>query len=109
MRAPAQVSCPVKQVAVYLTPGDVADLLQVSVKTVYRWAKDDPLMPVLRIGGCVRFPRERLLTWLRASEHGHQSRKPLLAASQVRELSEARSPEKGACAHPCAQDKGERP
>jgi len=43
------------QVAVYLTPKEVADLLRVSEKSVYRWARDDPSMPMLRLGGTVRF------------------------------------------------------
>jgi excisionase family DNA binding protein len=48
----------------------VADLLQVSAKSIYRWIKDDPTLPALRIGGTVRFHRERLQRWLRAREQG---------------------------------------
>src|SRR3989442_15222633 len=44
----------------YLTPQDVAALLKVSSKSVLRWAKSDPTMPALRIGGSVRFHRDRL-------------------------------------------------
>lgn len=54
----------------YLTGCQLAALLQVSVKSVARWANSDPSMPVLRIGRTVRFPRERLLRWLRAREQG---------------------------------------
>ena len=54
----------------YLTPGQVADMLQVSEKTVYRWAKGDPTFPMLKLGGTVRFPRERLFRWLRDREQG---------------------------------------
>ena len=50
MTAPAPVSISSTQVAVYLTPKEVADLLRVSEKSVYRWAKDDPSMPMLRLG-----------------------------------------------------------
>ena len=54
----------------YLTGEQVAALLQVSVKSVQRWASNDPSMPVLRIGRTVRFPRERLLRWLKTREQG---------------------------------------
>ncbi len=57
---------------VYLIPLEVAALLRVkNAKSVYRWMKADPTMPALKIGGTVRFPRERLLAWLRAREQGH--------------------------------------
>jgi excisionase family DNA binding protein len=54
----------------YLTPAQVAQLLQVSEKSVDRWPKQDASMPMLKIGKVVRFPRERLLTWLRQREQG---------------------------------------
>jgi hypothetical protein len=41
----------------YLTARQLAAWLQVSEKTVYRWAQQDPSMSVLRIAGVVRFPR----------------------------------------------------
>lgn len=53
-----------------MTAAEVAELLQVSTKTVYRWASEDATMPLLRIGGVVRFPRERFLRWLRQHEQG---------------------------------------
>jgi excisionase family DNA binding protein len=53
---------------VYLTALQVADLLQVDEKTVLRWSLEDASMPVLRRGRVVRFPRERLLTWLERQE-----------------------------------------
>ncbi len=53
---------------VYLTPAKVAELLAVSVKTVSRWALEDPSMPVLRRGRVVRFERGRLLAWLARQE-----------------------------------------
>jgi excisionase family DNA binding protein len=52
----------------YLTAPQVADLLQVDEKTVLRWSLQDASMPVLRRGRVVRFPRERLLTWLERQE-----------------------------------------
>jgi excisionase family DNA binding protein len=48
----------------YLTAAQVARVLQVSSKNVYRWAERDATMPTLRIGRLVRFPRQRLLRWL---------------------------------------------
>ena len=58
----------------YFSADDVAAMLQVSRSTVFRWAKQDPTMPVLAIGGVVRFPRERLLVWLRTRERGSVAR-----------------------------------
>lgn len=54
----------------YLTIEQLAALLQVSQKSVYRWASTDLSMPVLRIGRTVRFPKERVLRWLRSREQG---------------------------------------
>src|SRR2546422_7484338 len=56
--------------AEYLTAGQIAELLQVSEKSVYRWAAGDPTFPMLKIGGTVRFPPERLINWLRKREQG---------------------------------------
>lgn len=53
---------------VYLTAAQVAELIQVDEKTVLRWSLEDASMPVLRRGRVVRFPRERLLTWLERQE-----------------------------------------
>lgn len=60
----AQASRQPQESLAYLTPAEVADLLRVSVKTVYRLAAQEPTMPMLKLGGSVRFPRERLLRWL---------------------------------------------
>lgn len=54
----------------YLTIDQLAALLQVSPKSVSRWASADRSMPVLRIGRTVRFPKERVLRWLRTREQG---------------------------------------
>jgi excisionase family DNA binding protein len=64
----------------YLTSDQVAVLLQVSVKSIYRWAAGDPTMPALRIGGTVRFNRDRLERWLRDREQG-RPRSPKMAAT----------------------------
>jgi excisionase family DNA binding protein len=60
----------------YLTASQVAELLQVSVKSVYRIAAENASMPVLRLahGGSVRFHRERLMRWLDAHEQGRHRR-----------------------------------
>jgi excisionase family DNA binding protein len=67
-RSPASATRP--SASEYLTPQDVADLLQVDVSTVYRLASRERSMPVLRLGGSVRFPRERLERWLLVFEQG---------------------------------------
>jgi excisionase family DNA binding protein len=66
----------------YLTAADVAEMLQVSEKSVYRWANAAPTMPALRIGGTVRFPRERLERWLRDREQGRPTRRQVPAAAK---------------------------
>jgi len=55
----------------YLTPDQVAELLSVSTKTVFRLVAKDSTMPVLRLNAqVIRFPRERLLRWLQQREGG---------------------------------------
>lgn len=46
-----------------------ATIIDVSDKTLYRWATD-PTCPVLRVGAVVRFHRERFRRWLLAREQG---------------------------------------
>lgn len=55
---------------VFLTAEQVAALLQVSEKSVLRWAAADATMPALRIGRTLRFDRERLLAWFRLNTQG---------------------------------------
>ena len=70
----------------YLTPAEVAELLRVkNAKSVYRWMKDDPTMPALKIGGTVRFPRERLERWLRDREQGSPRPRRVRMAAQAEE------------------------
>ena len=52
----------------YLTAAQVGVMLQLHKKSVFRLARQDATMPQLRVLGSVRFPRERLLRWLRARE-----------------------------------------
>ncbi len=54
----------------YLTVEEVAAMLRVSRASIYRLAASDDTMPVLRLPGAMRFPRERLERWLRAREQG---------------------------------------
>ena len=80
----------------YLTAEDVAELLRVSVKSVFRWASEDPTMPALRIGRTVRFPQERLERWLSSREQGAgRSRRPSPVANgdaEMRATSDAMRP-----------------
>jgi predicted DNA-binding transcriptional regulator AlpA len=52
----------------YLTAAQVGAMLQLSAKSVYRLARADSTLPQLKLMGTVRFPRERLLRWLRSRE-----------------------------------------
>jgi len=56
--------------AAYLTAEQVGAMLQLSAKSIYRLAASDPTLPMLKVGGSVRFPRERLERWLRDREQG---------------------------------------
>jgi excisionase family DNA binding protein len=49
---------------VYVTPQQVAEMLQVDERTVLRWAQQDASLPVSRIGRVIRFERAALLRWL---------------------------------------------
>jgi excisionase family DNA binding protein len=76
-------------VAQYLTPAQVAELLQVSEKTVSRWSLQDASMPTVRIGRVVRFEREALLAWLRRRQprgSAQRQRKDGPSVAQVRNL-----------------------
>jgi excisionase family DNA binding protein len=48
-----------------LSPGEVADLLRVTPKTVWRWANDDGL-PTVRVGGHRRYRWADVKTWIGA-------------------------------------------
>lgn len=83
MRTAPQVPESTKPLASYLTPAQVAEMLQLSAKSVYRLSKADPTMPMLKLGGTVRFPRERLERWLRDREQGPRMRKPVLSVAKT--------------------------
>jgi excisionase family DNA binding protein len=73
----------------YLTPRQVAALLQISSKTLYRLASTDPTLPCLRIGGkggALRFPKARLEAWLRAREQGLARPRRLTVAAEPRDV-----------------------
>jgi hypothetical protein len=72
MTTVSSASPPASASTEYLTPGQAATMLQVCEKTLGRWAKADPTLPVLKILGTTRYPRERLLRWLRDREQGRQ-------------------------------------
>ena len=61
--------------SLYITAAEVAALVGVDSATVYRWASSYLDMPVLRIGGVVRFHRDRLLTWLQAHEQASRAQR----------------------------------
>ena len=74
-------------------------MLQLSVKSIYRLVASDPTMPATKIGGSVRFHRERLERWLRTCEQGApRTRSQVLAVVKSRPSGAA----PGACADPCA-------
>lgn len=84
------------RLAEYLTADEVAGILKLSAKTIYRLAKTDPTLPMLKLGGAVRFPRERLLRWLATREQGHRrTRHPLYSpanSAESRESDRAKPP-----------------
>ena len=59
----------------YLTPAQVATMMQVSEKTVYRIAATDASMPATRFGKAVRFRADLLDRWLTA--HTQRSRRQI--------------------------------
>jgi hypothetical protein len=65
----------------------IADFVE---EAIYRLAKIDPTLPMLKLGGAVRFPRERLLRWLAMREQGHRrTRHPLYSPANSAENRES--------------------
>ena len=54
----------------YWLVGEAAAYLRLSEKSIYRIVRDDPTFPRVKVGGSVRFPRERLIRWLTARTQG---------------------------------------
>jgi len=67
--------------ATYLTPEQVAEMLQISPKSVYRWASQDASMPVTRLGRVVRFEEQALARWLK--NHSTRQLAPVSRAHSV--------------------------
>ena len=59
---------PPERTPAYLSAEQLAELVQVSAKTITRWSLEDPTMPVFRRGRVVRFPTEPVFAWLRRQE-----------------------------------------
>lgn len=47
-----------------LTVSDMARLLQVDRKSIYRWRQDGVLPPCAVVGGCLRWNSSQVRTWL---------------------------------------------
>jgi excisionase family DNA binding protein len=58
----------------FLTVADLAELLQVSEKSIARWAAQDASMPAVRLGKLLRFERQAVLDWLRSRTQGRRKR-----------------------------------
>ena len=54
----------------YLTVPEVANMLRLSAKSIYRLVDQDPTMPAIKLGGAIRFPQARLLKWLEQHTQG---------------------------------------
>lgn len=67
---PAAVAPDGAALPAYMTVGEVAALLSVGRKTVYRLVAQDASVPCLRLGGVLRFPREKLFAWLESRTQG---------------------------------------
>lgn len=64
----------VAELPVFLTVHEVAGMLRLSDKAIYAMVLKDATVPMIRVGGTLRFPRERLLAWLRSREQGRAAR-----------------------------------
>ena len=64
-----QSARPASSAATFLHPGEVADLLHVSPKTVSRWAKDGKLPFQRTLGGHRRYPEHELRELAQRDQH----------------------------------------
>lgn len=71
-----------------LTPGELAEILNVSAKTVYQMAELN-IIPSLKIGGSVRFDPRDVSAWLESCKKG-----PLINYNQTAQ-NVASGPKKG--------------
>jgi predicted DNA-binding transcriptional regulator AlpA len=54
----------------FWTAAEVGKLVKLSDKSIYRIASKDPTFPCVKIGGTLRFPRDRVLRWLARRTQG---------------------------------------
>jgi excisionase family DNA binding protein len=55
----------------YFVARELADMLRLSEKSIYRIVREDPTFPYVRVGrGAMRFPRERVRRWLAKRTQG---------------------------------------
>ena len=88
---------------VYWTAKGFAAVVRASEKTVYRWMREDPSLPALRIRGLVRFPRARVLRWLQVHEQGPGRARRTRNPSPVAPESPANGQNGAGSAAPCAK------
>jgi predicted DNA-binding transcriptional regulator AlpA len=49
---------------------EIGKIVKLSAKTIYRIAASDPSFPCTKIGGSLRFPRDKVLRWLAQRTQG---------------------------------------
>jgi excisionase family DNA binding protein len=59
-----------------LTVDEVARLWRISPKTAYRLIAKDPTFPRVKVGGSVRVPRARFLSWMERRTQGEATPRP---------------------------------
>ena len=63
-----------------LTPNEVADLLKVPTKTIWRWCRNETL-PAVKIGKYWRIPRDELVAFIKS--HKAQGRRPIDEGARI--------------------------
>jgi excisionase family DNA binding protein len=63
-------------VPVYLLAKEVAAMMRLSEKSIYRIVDADNTFPRIKIGGSLRFPKALLLKWLEQKAHVSRRRPP---------------------------------
>jgi predicted DNA-binding transcriptional regulator AlpA len=69
---------------IYDRAEDIGKIVKLSSKTIYRMAAEDPSFPSLRVGGSIRFPRDRVIRWFREREQGRAQRQGPRTAAEAR-------------------------
>ena len=57
-----------------MTAKEVADYLGVKTKTIRNWTSEKKI-PFVKLGGSVRYPRERIDNWLKSKEKSSSKRR----------------------------------